>query len=112
MRTHQGVTIDATAIPAPEELYALTAEPETLEWAHWESNSSLFNPFSGDTHLLTALPVYVIESLCNGARSVGWISSTTADACSARNDAEWQQKILSLLGSLEDLEIIRRLGSA
>lgn len=34
-----------------------------LEWRQWESFHVVFNPASGDTHLLNAIPAFVLRSL-------------------------------------------------
>jgi PqqD family protein of HPr-rel-A system len=41
-----------------------------LEWRQWESFHVVFNPASGDTHLLNAIPAFVLRSLETEARSV------------------------------------------
>ncbi len=41
-----------------------------LEWRQWGSFHIVFNPASGDTHLLNVISAFVLRSLENEARSV------------------------------------------
>jgi len=75
----------------------------------WETDNSVFNRDTGETHLLGELPVMLLRCVSDTPRGLAWISAYTAKECEIENDEAWQRKIAHTLGALEDLELIQRL---
>jgi hypothetical protein len=81
---------------------------EALRWGDWEPETVTFNGETGETHLLSTLPAYVLQLLQERQRATEEICLDAADACATANDDAWHRKILAILRNLEDLELIER----
>lgn len=87
-------------------------QPTTLRWAHLSPDNAVFHGATGETHLLSPLPSFVVETLDAEAKPTDEICRETAAACETDDDDAWQRKILSILANLEELELIERQTSA
>jgi PqqD family protein of HPr-rel-A system len=83
-------------------------KPGLLRWACWEPDSAVFHGETGETHLLSALPAYVLQLLQDRAKSTDEICRAAAVACETSNDDAWHRKVLAILRNLQDLELIER----
>lgn len=79
-----------------------------LHWAHWETDTSLFNAYTGETHLLSELPATALRALCEHCWPFDALCAHLALLCDTDNDANWQDKIDGLLDGLADLELVER----
>lgn len=83
-----------------------TDKKDDLEFIEWGTVVALFNPCSGDTHLLNLFPYEIISFLLLKPASSDRIVAHMSVLCDEKNDQKWQQKILSMLQQLKDLELI------
>lgn len=81
---------------------------DKLVWSHWESESSVYNRATGETHLLSPLPTEIARILQRGPMTLDQLAAAMADLCSADDSATWQGKIAAILRNLTDLEIVDR----
>jgi hypothetical protein len=86
-----------TGINALGMRYAL-ANPDNL----------VFSIETGETHLLSDLPTLLLQLLQSGARSGQEVCEQAALACATAVDDGWRSKVLRVLESLEELELIER----
>ena len=84
-------------------------DPPGMRWAHWGAHSAVFNPISGETHLLSALPVEVLSLLGSNPDTCENLAARLAVLCEVANDAEWVGKVRALLNSLEILDLVERI---
>jgi PqqD family protein of HPr-rel-A system len=72
----------------------------------------VFHAETGETHLLSELPTLVLRMVQSArVRTTDELGRETADACGTVADGLWQQKIDTVLHSLESLELIERQPS-
>jgi len=79
---------------------------EGLDYAEWGAEISLYNPCSGETHLLNLFPFEIVRFLLLKPASLPAISVYMADLCDENNNKLWSEKILKVLKQLEELELI------
>ncbi len=77
-----------------------------LCYTDWGAEVSLYNPCSGDTHLLNLFPFEVIQFLLLKPAVLASIAQYMATLCDEENNAQWNDKILNLLKQLKELELI------
>ena len=77
--------------------------------APWGAHSSVFNPRTGDTHLLSILPAEILGLLIQGPLDLSEISDRMALLCETPNTPEWTEKMSSLTEELVRLELVDRL---
>lgn len=75
-------------------------------WETWESEYSLFNPASGETHLLDELNAEVIRRASRRPITAEDLATELAEAIEIENTTGWQQKIAALLAQLEALGLV------
>ena len=83
-------------------------DPRGMRWAHWGAHSAVFNPISGETHLLSALPAEVLSLLGANPDTCENLAARLSVLCEVANDAEWAAKVRALLDSLEILDLVER----
>jgi len=83
-------------------------DASALHWMPWETDTSLFNGDTGETHLLSELPATALRALCQRPWAFEALCSHLARLCDTDNDAHWHSKIAGILGGLENLELIER----
>jgi PqqD family protein of HPr-rel-A system len=81
-------------------------------WAYFRPDNVVFHSETGETHLLSDLPSLLLEMLQASTRSGHEICEAAATACGTKADAIWHGKILALLETLEELELIEGRPSA
>jgi len=77
--------------------------------APWGAHSSVFNPRTGDTHLLSILPAEILGLLIERPLDLNEISDRMAQACETPNIPEWTEKMRTLIEDLVRLELVDRL---
>ena len=76
-----------------------------LEWRHWGALHVVYNPASGDTHLLNAIPAYVLRSLETKARTIEELKDLAFNFHQTTDDA-LSSDIEALVTELDDLGLI------
>ncbi|MBK1633515.1 hypothetical protein CKO31_22765 [Thiohalocapsa halophila] len=95
-----------------QSCWGVVKSKESLIWAEWSPDSFLFHGETGETHLLSNLPAFILQTLQAGSKTTSEIRRETAAACDTDDDDAWQRKILSILANLEELELVERQTSA
>lgn len=80
--------------------------PDRLHWACWDSEFSLFDEQTGETHLINALPAEVIRELEQGPLGLPALSARLAQLCDIEDTPEWRMRISGVLGLLKSLELL------
>lgn len=83
-----------------------TRPAEGLMWEMWESEYSLFNPASGETHLIDELTAEVLRRASDRPITVHDLATELANIIEIENTTAWQQRIAALLGQLEALGLV------
>ena len=76
-----------------------------LEWRQWGGLHVVYNPASGDTHLLNAIPAYVLRSLETKARTIEELKALASNLNQTTDDA-LSSDIEALVTELDDLGLI------
>lgn len=90
--------------------YWRVPRPQRLLWAEWNTDYSVFNGNTGETHLLSELPAEVLRQLSRGPVSQAALTSTLAGLCEVEGTSGWSEKIADLLEELADLELIEPMA--
>ncbi len=78
-----------------------------LEWRQWGSFHVVFNPASGDTHLLNALPAFVLKSLETKAATLQELEAALASNLQDGTPADrLSSEIEALVLELEELGLV------
>jgi PqqD family protein of HPr-rel-A system len=87
---------------------------EELRWACWEGEYeySVFDPGTGETHLLNEFPAEILRRLARGPDSVTRLASGLASACGVESDAGWTEQVASTVAALWRLGLIDTLDSS
>jgi len=78
-------------------------KPDVVEW---ETVVNIYNPCSGETHLLNFFPYEVFQFLLLKPASLSDVAERMALLCDEENDKKWNNKILDLLKQLKEFELI------
>ncbi|MCK5696871.1 MAG: HPr-rel-A system PqqD family peptide chaperone [Gammaproteobacteria bacterium] len=84
----------------------LTKDKKKLEFIDWGINISVYNPFSGDTHLLNLFPFEILQFLLKKPASLYDIAEYSAILCDEEHTEQWNKKVLTVLEHLKALELI------
>ncbi len=79
-----------------------------MHWIAWEVDNAVFHGETGETHLLSELPAFLVQALAAGPRSHEALSALTAAECDTALDDAWRDKIHRLLGELAQLELVEQ----
>ncbi len=74
-------------------------------WLQWPTEYSLFSRETGETHLLSELPAFVLHRLSKESYRFETLCNVTADACETANNDTWRQTVADVLWSLGDSEL-------
>jgi hypothetical protein len=80
-------------------------KPDGFRWLQWPTENSLFSRETGETHLLSELPAFLLRCLSEKPCSFETVCKMTANVCDAANDEHWRKIIADLLASLADSEL-------
>ena len=95
---------------SPESRWRVT-RPERLLWAQWESDTSIFQGDTGETHLVSELPAEVLRELARSSMTQTELTGRLATLCNIDPSADWAEKIASILRDLADLELVEQTAS-
>lgn len=79
-----------------------------MRWQGWEAGYSFYHGFTGETHLLSALPAELLLQLFSGPLTTAALAEIIADACGIGNSGAWREKLSTVLAELEALELVER----
>jgi PqqD family protein of HPr-rel-A system len=94
--------------PVPVVRYRTLTRPELM--VSWGSDCSVFNPLTGDTHLISILPAEILWLLSDGPLGAREIAERMAELCETPNSPAWNEKIDALLEGLMREELIEPLA--
>jgi len=80
-----------------------------FRWRHWDDESVLYDPRSGQTHLLTALAADVLLALEEAAGDAPELAAMVARQRQLDPAPELTGDIAALLQQLDDLGLIERV---
>jgi PqqD family protein of HPr-rel-A system len=83
-------------------------DPGGLRRSLWQLDNAVFHAETGETHLLSELPTFLVEILAAGALSTAQICEHAAEACGAADNETWRENIAAVLERLEGLELVER----
>jgi PqqD family protein of HPr-rel-A system len=81
-----------------------------LLWAAWESDYSVFDGGTGETHLLSELPAEMLRQLSKRPMSWPRLSATLAQLCEVEETRDWARKVADILRDLADLELVEPIA--
>lgn len=79
-----------------------------LLWAPWETDTSLFNVDTGETHLISELPAETLRMLGERPWGLAELCEELAKRCETPCDEAWHSKVNTMLLELDALELIER----
>jgi len=82
-----------------------------LHWVSWSTTDAVFHAETGETHLLSEMPSLALRLLQTEALSTEDLCVRCAAASGNTDDGPWRRKMLAVLNSLEDRELIERCPS-
>lgn len=92
-----------------QEAHWRIARPADISWRDWDGLGAVYDDGSGDTHLMDALAIELLELLRDRALSMGQILELLADAIPELMDAETAAALFDRhLQSLAALSLVER----
>jgi PqqD family protein of HPr-rel-A system len=80
-----------------------------LLWRAWSQNYSVFNPETGETHLVSELPAAVLRLIAQEPRPLPHIAAKLAGICGVEMTTAWERKIVGVLTNLEQIELVEQI---
>jgi len=82
---------------------------EGLSFAYWKGEQSgvVFNRYSGDTHLINLMTLYVLQNIMQSPTSSTQVSEALAQAFDLECDEELERQVKHLLLQLSRQNLIR-----
>ena len=77
-----------------------------LEWSHLGDESVLFNPLSGQTHLLTILAIDILERLQESPATEEQLVTYLCDLYAIDAGTDFLRQVIDSLEDLQHLELI------
>ena len=93
---------------APVVRYRTLTRPKLI--VSWGGDCSVFNPLTGDTHLISILPAEILGLLTDAPLGAREIAERMAELCETPNSPAWNEKIDALLEGLMREELIEPLA--
>lgn len=95
-------------VPIQEARWKIT-RPADVSWRDWDGLGAVYDDGSGDTHLMDALAIELLELLGNRVLSIGQLLDLLADATPELMDAETAAALFDRhLQSLAALNLVER----
>jgi PqqD family protein of HPr-rel-A system len=88
------------------EVHWQVTDPNAILWEAWESEYSLFDRNSGETHLISELPAEVLRRLGDAPVAEGVLVRSLAADCEVDCTPQWRTKIREILENLHTLGLI------
>jgi hypothetical protein len=101
-------TVDA---PSDQPLLFLSGRLQELGWIDWEAEhtASIFDPGSGETHLINALPAEILRLVGNDTRELRSIAADLAEDSGLVCDDAWIAAVRHSARSLCDIDLLAML---
>jgi len=80
-----------------------------LEWSHFDEESVLFNPLSGQTHLLTVFAIDILEHVLRSSAAGSVLVDHMAVLYQIEPEAGFQEQVLDSLDDLHDLGLVESM---
>jgi len=77
-----------------------------LLWEEWETEYTLFNRHSGETHLINELPAQVLRLLAKQPTSAPQIAIKLARLCEVENNKQWLEQTSGIISHLASIGLI------
>lgn len=84
--------------------------PRDLLLEHWDTETAVFDRRTGETHMLSALPAELLETLETGAMDAVALARVMAQTHDLPNDAVLKTQIQASLEQLARLDLIAPLS--
>ena len=81
-------------------------ESGSLVWEEWESEYTVYDRATGETHLLSLLPAEIIRLLDQGPLSLEVLSREMASLCEVERTPEWDEQMRRVLQDLASLSLV------
>jgi PqqD family protein of HPr-rel-A system len=94
---------------APGERPWRVVERERLGWRCWGGDYVVFNPSSGQTHLLDVVTGRIVTELTDGSRDLLEIRSRIAKFLEVPDDDRLASTVANILIRLEEVGLIERM---
>jgi PqqD family protein of HPr-rel-A system len=94
----------------PTLKWRLTSE-SGLRWQHWDDQSLVFNPVSGDTHLLDLVARMGLACLEEGPKSGEEMCQRMIAQLELDADTDLRPYVAKLLGQLRELGLVEGVSS-
>jgi len=86
-------------------LYLLSA-CDRLRWANFDDASVVFNPLTGDTHLLNPFPALLLQELEKDPADLQHLCQISANACDEEVNETWRANVQHVISQLEAVDLI------
>lgn len=85
-----------------------SVRPGDLLWEVWESDSTVYDRHTGETHLLSPLPAELLHLLSGSPMTLQEVSCKLADLCGVECTREWLDRTARMLEELVSLSLIEK----
>jgi PqqD family protein of HPr-rel-A system len=82
--------------------------PAGIRCALWQIDNMVFHAETGETHLLSELPTFLVQTLASHPLRTSALCEHVAKVCGTVDDAAWREKLYAMLTRLEELELVER----
>jgi len=82
--------------------HPLQAQPWTRDW-------SVFNPETGETHLISELPAATLRLLAKDSQPLAHFAADLAKECGVEMSTAWEKKVAGVLTDLEQIELVEQV---
>lgn len=81
---------------------------DSLVWHDWDSDFTIFDRSTGQTHLINLLPGELLKKISGPSRSEQ-LAQDLASLCQVGNTPDWHQKILGILAELKAIGLVQEM---
>jgi len=82
-----------------------------FQWQDWTQVYSVFNPETGETHLISELPAAALQLIGKEGRPLLHIAADLAEACGVEMTTAWKRKVAGMLTNLEQIELVEQVSA-
>ena len=83
--------------------------PEQLVWRLLDADWLVFNPNSGDTHLLNEVAAQALRAMEQGCLSLGELTGQVAQVLDVKVDQRFSESVTRLLSDFEELGLVEAI---
>ena len=89
----------------PETLWRVPAHNDLL-WEEWETEYTIFDRRSGETHLISELPAQVLRLLSRQSANTSHLAAELARLCEVDNSKHWLEQTSGIINNLTSIGLI------